>query len=100
MGQGLWDRPLVTTRIFPGAENPLELALELSEKLRFSDPCPLSLSYGFRGAYPKGLAPSASRLNMGGAFGAEDEPGGNEATIKSLACGGSIFEGDLCGDDV
>jgi hypothetical protein len=31
---------------------------------------------------------------------AEDEPRGNEATIKSLACGGSIFEGDLCGDDV
>ena len=31
---------------------------------------------------------------------AEDEPGGNEATIKSLARGGSVFEGDLCGDDV
>jgi len=43
---------LVTTRIFPGAENPLDLALELSEKLRFSEPCPLSLSDGFRAAYP------------------------------------------------
>ncbi len=44
--------PPVTTRIFPGAENPLDLALELSEKLRFSDPCPLSLSDGFRATYP------------------------------------------------
>ena len=44
--------PPVTTRIFPSAENPLDLALELSEKLRFSEPCPLSLSDGFRAAYP------------------------------------------------
>jgi hypothetical protein len=44
--------PPVTTRIFPGAENPLDLALELSEKLRFSDPCPLSFSDGFRAAHP------------------------------------------------
>ena len=44
--------PPVTTRIFPGEENPLDLALELSEKLRFSDPCPLSLSDGFRAARP------------------------------------------------
>jgi hypothetical protein len=43
---------LVTTRIFPGAENPLDLALELSEKLRFSEPCPLSLSDGFRASHP------------------------------------------------
>ncbi len=58
--------PFVTTRIFPGAENPLELALELSEKLRFSDPCPLSLSYGFRTAYPEPpLLVPAYRLNMG-----------------------------------
>jgi hypothetical protein len=37
---------------FPGEENPLDLALELSEKLRFSDPYPLSLSDGFRAAHP------------------------------------------------
>ena len=41
-----------TTRIFPGAENPLDLALKLSEKLRFSEPCPLSLSDGFEAARP------------------------------------------------
>jgi hypothetical protein len=44
--------PPGTTRIFPGAENPLDLALELSEKLRFSEPCPLSLSDGFRATRP------------------------------------------------
>ena len=44
--------PPVTTRIFPSAENPLDLALELSEKLRFSEPCPLSLSDGFRAIRP------------------------------------------------
>jgi len=44
--------PPVTTRIFPGEENPLDLALELSEKLRFSEPCPLSLSDGFRAVRP------------------------------------------------
>ena len=44
--------PPVTTRIFPSAENPLDLALELSEKLRFSEPCPLSLSDGFRAVRP------------------------------------------------
>jgi hypothetical protein len=44
--------PLKATRIFPSAENPLDLALELSEKLRFSEPCPLSLSDGFRAARP------------------------------------------------
>jgi hypothetical protein len=33
---------LIATRIFPSAENPLALVLELSEKLRFSEPCPLS----------------------------------------------------------
>jgi len=47
--------PPVTTRIFPSEENPLDLVLELSEKLRFSEPCPLSPSDGFRAAYP--LAP-------------------------------------------
>jgi hypothetical protein len=44
--------PPVTTRIFPSAENPLGLVLELSEKLRFSEPCPLSPSDGFRAAFP------------------------------------------------
>ncbi len=44
--------PPGTTRIFPSVENPLDLALELSEKLRFSEPCPLSLSDEFRGACP------------------------------------------------
>ena len=39
--------PLETTRIFPSAENPLDLVLKLSEKLRFSEPCPLSPSDGF-----------------------------------------------------
>ena len=38
--------PLIATRIFPGAENPLALVLELSEKLRFSEPCPPSPSDG------------------------------------------------------
>ena len=42
--------PPVATRIFPSAENPLGLVLELSEKLRFSEPCPLSPSDGFRAA--------------------------------------------------
>jgi hypothetical protein len=46
------DTLLVTTRIFPSAENPLGLTLELSEKLRFSEPCPLSRSDGFRAANP------------------------------------------------
>ncbi len=55
--------PPVTTRIFPSAENPLDLALELSEKLRFSEPCPLSLSDGFRAAYPD--PPTGSRDPMG-----------------------------------
>jgi len=44
--------PPVTTRIFPSAENPLGLALALSEQLRCSEPCPRSLSDGFRSAYP------------------------------------------------
>jgi len=44
--------PPVTTRIFPSAENPLGLALALSEQLRCSEPCPRSLSDGFRAAYP------------------------------------------------
>jgi hypothetical protein len=44
--------PPGTTRIFPGEENPLALVLELSEKLRFSEPCPLSPSDGFRAAFP------------------------------------------------
>jgi hypothetical protein len=43
---------LETTRIFPSAENPLDLVLKLSEKLRFSEPCPLSPSDGFPTAYP------------------------------------------------
>ena len=47
--------PPVTTRILPSEVNPLDLVLELSEKLRFSEPCPLSPSDGFRAAYP--LAP-------------------------------------------
>jgi hypothetical protein len=38
--------PLFATRIFPSEENPLALVLELSEKLRFSEPCPLSPSDG------------------------------------------------------
>jgi hypothetical protein len=37
---------VIATRIFPGEENSLALVLELSEKLRFLEPCPLSLSDG------------------------------------------------------
>jgi len=37
---------LIAARIFPSEENPLALVLELSEKLRFSEPCPLSPSDG------------------------------------------------------
>jgi len=47
------------------------------------------------------MPPGTTRIFPGeGALGAEDSPGGNEAIIKSLARGGSIFEGDICGDDV
>jgi len=44
--------PSVTTRIFPSAENPLGLALALTEQLHCSKPCPRSLSDGFLTAYP------------------------------------------------
>ena len=56
--------PSGTTRIFPSAENPLDLALELSEKLRFSEPCPLSLSDGFRAAYPECSPPPATDFDI------------------------------------
>ena len=46
--------PPVTTRIFPSAENPL---IPRSRALRFAEPCPRSLSDGFRAAYP--LAPAS-----------------------------------------
>jgi hypothetical protein len=44
--------PLIATRIFPSEKNPLALVLELSEKLRFSEPCPLSPSDGLWAVYP------------------------------------------------
>ena len=44
---------LIATRIFPSAENPLALVLELSEKLRFSGPFRFRPRMGSRASYPR-----------------------------------------------